>query len=229
MPPSAAALTLAAIATLVGCGGGSSSSNPVASKSPTQVVADAKRAADGAASVHVVGSVVNEGKPLTIDLELLAGKGGRGRITLEGLSIDLVRLARSVYIKGSEAFYSHIAGPAAAQLLKGKWLKAPENSGNFASLASLTDLGKLIDTTLASHGTLVLGSTSTVEGQKAIEVKDTSQGGVLYVASTGSPYPVEISKGGGRGGKIIFNRWNKPVSITAPANAININELQRGH
>jgi hypothetical protein len=219
-------------AVLAGCGSsssGSGSGNGVASKTPAQIVAASKSAADGAASVHIAGSVVNEGKPVTVDMQLLAGKGGRGRITLEGLSIDLIRVGGAVYINGSQAFYRHVAGPAAAQLLQGKWLKAPENSGNFASLASLTDLGKLIDTTLGSHGTLARGATTMVDGQKAVAINDVSQGGTLYVATTGSPFPIEIAKRGGSGGRIVFDRWNQAVTLTAPTNAININQLQNGH
>jgi hypothetical protein len=222
---------LVAVALLGGCGSSSSSSsgNGIASKSPSEIVAAAKAAADSAATVHISGTIVSGGKPLTIDMELLAGKGGRGRITIEGVSIDLIRVDGAVYINGSQAFYRHLAGAAAAQLLQGKWLKAPEKSGNFASLASLTDLAKLIDTTLAGHGTLARGATTTVNGQKVIAVNDVSQGGTLYVATSGSPYPIEVVKDGGSGGRIVFDRWNKPVTLTAPTNAININQLQNGH
>jgi hypothetical protein len=219
--------TVLAAAAFAGCGG-SSSGNGVASKSADQIVAAAKAAAVGAATVHIAGSIVSEGKPLKIDMQLVKDKGGRGRITLEGVSIDLVRVGGSVYINGSQAFYRRVAGAAAAQLLQGKWLKAPENSGNFASLASLTDLAKLMNTTLSSHGTLSRGGTKTIAGQKTVAVNDVSQGGTVYVATTGSPYPVELSKDGSGGGKIVFDKWNKSVTLTAPANAININQLQGG-
>jgi hypothetical protein len=219
--------SLLAAALLSGCGS-SSSSNGIAAKSPEQIVAAARAAADGAATVHVAGSVRSEGKPLVLDMELVKAKGGRGSITLQGVSINIVRVGGAVYINGSQAFYRRIAGPAAAKLLQGKWLKAPEKSGNFASLASLTDLSKLIDTTLASHGKLARDGTKTVDGQKVVAVTDVSQGGTLYVASVGPPFPLEIVKDGGSGGRITFDRWNKPVTLTAPANAININQLQNG-
>jgi hypothetical protein len=212
---------------LAGCGS-SSSGNGIASKSPAEIIAAAKQAADTAATVHVAGTIINEGTPLSIDMELLAGKGGRGRITIEGVSIELIRVGGAVYINGSQAFYRHLAGPTAAKLLQGKWLKAPEKSGNFASLASLTDLTKLIDTTLTSHGTLARDGTKTVDAQKVVAIKDVSQGGTLYVAAAGAPYPIELAKDGGGGGRIVFDRWNKPVTLTAPANAININQLQSG-
>jgi hypothetical protein len=36
-------------------------------------------------------------------------------------------------------------------------------------------------------------------------------------------------KGGAGGGRIVFDRWNQPVSVTAPANAIDIAQLQSKH
>ncbi len=217
------------MALLSGCGSSSSQGNGLGSKSPTEVVAAAKAAATGAASAHVAGSIVDEGKPIALDMELVAGKGGRGRLTLEGLSINLVQLNGAVYMNGSSAFYKHVAGAAAAQLLQGKWLKAPTTDGNFASLAQLTDLGKLIGTALASHGKLVRAPSRTIAGQKAVGVTDSAKGGTLYVASTGTAFPIEITKSGSSGGTITFDRWNKPVSLSAPANAINIDQLKSGH
>lgn len=224
LPALLLALVLAALS---GCGS-SSQGNGLSSKSPEQILAAAKAAAAGAASVHVSGSTVTEGKPISLDMELVSGKGGKGRITLEGLGIDLVEVGSAVYINGSAAFYKHVAGSAAAQLLQGKWLKAPAGSSNFASLASLTNLGRLIDTTLASHGKLARAGERTVQGKKAIGVTDTTKGGTLYVASTGTAYPLEIVKTGSAGGKIAFDRWNQPVTLTAPAGAVDINRLQSG-
>jgi hypothetical protein len=216
------------LALLAGCGSSSSSSNGLASKSPAEIVAAAKTAAVGAASVHIAGSIVNEGKPITLDMEILASKGGKGQITLEGFPIRLIQVGGAVYISASSDFYKHVAGSAAAQLLQGKWLKASVSSTSFASLASLTNISKLIDSTLGSHGKLASGATKTINGQKAVGVSDSSRGGTLYVAATGTPYPLEIVKGGSGGGKITFDRWNQSVTLSAPTGAININQLQGG-
>jgi hypothetical protein len=213
-------------AALAGCGS-SSSGNGVASKSATQIVAAAKVAAASAVSAHVAGSIVSAGKPISLDMELVAGKGGKGRISIEGLSVDLIEVDKAVYINGSSAFYTHLAGSAAAQLLQGKWLKAPASNGSFASFSSLTNLGQLVGSTLASHGTLSRSGTATVDGQQVVGVSD-AKGGTLYVATTGTPYPIEIAKAGSGGGKIVFDRWNKPVTLAPPANSININQLQSG-
>jgi hypothetical protein len=222
--------SLALAATLLaGCGSSSSSGNGVASKTPTQIIAAAKAATEGAVSAHVAGSIVSEGKPIALDMELLANKGGKGRITVEGLTVNLIEVDKAVYINGSTAFYKHLAGSAAATLLQGKWLKAPASSQNFASFSALTDLGKLVDSTLAAHGSLARAKDSTVGGQKVVGLTDAAKGGTLYVAGTGAPYPVELVKTGADGGKIVFDRWNKPVTLAPPANSVNINQLQSGH
>ena len=229
--PILAALLIALLAALLaGCGGSSSSSsssgNGVADKSPTAIIAATKAAADGAKSVHVSGSLVSGGSPITLDMDLLAGKGGRGQLSQDGLSFELIEVGGTVYIKGSQAFYKHIGGSAAAQLLQGKWLKAPANSSDFASLGQLTNLRELIDQTLSDHGSLTNSGTTTVKGQKVVGITDKTEGGTLYIAATGKPYPVEIAKNGAGSGGITFDRWDEPVTLSAPANAIDVAALQ---
>ena len=227
----AAPLVLAVLALLLsGCGGSSSSGNGVADKSPGEIVAATKLAADAASTVHVSGSIVSNGSPITLDMSLLAGKGGRGQLSENGLAFELIQTGGTVYIKGSAAFYKHIGGTAAAQLLQGKWLKAPASSREFASLSQLTDLRQLVDQTLANHGSLSKADTRTIAGQKVVGVTDKTKGGTLYIATTGKPYPIQISKSGAGGGTITFDRWNKPVTVAAPANAIDVAQLQSsGH
>src|SRR3978361_2112589 len=179
--PLLVALLIAAV--LAGCGGSSSSSgNGVADKTPAEILAATKAASDTATSVHVSGSIVSGKSPITLDRRLLAGKGGRGKLSESGLPFELIQVGGSVYIKGSAAFYKHIGGTAAAQLLQGKWLKAPSSDANFASLSQLTDLRQLVDQTLKSHGSLKKAGTSTINGQKVVGVTDTTKGGTLYIA-----------------------------------------------
>ena len=217
------------VGALAGCGG--SSSNSIASKSADEIVNESQRAADSASSVHVSGSIIAGGSPITLDLKLVAGKGASGELSENGLNFKLILIGKTAYISGSPAFYRHLGGTAAVQLLAGKWLKASATTGEFASFSSLADMRKLIDSTLASHGVLKKGATTVVSSQKAIAVTDTSKGGTLYVATTGKPYPIEISKGGAESGKISFGGWNQLVAIAAPANSVDLSELQKaaGH
>ncbi len=219
-----AALSALLALALAACGG-SGSSNGIASKSPDQIVAATRSAVAKVSSVHVAGTVASSGTKVALDLNLVNGKGGKGSMTQNGLGFQIVAVGPEVYLNGSTAFWRATAGAAAAQLLSGKWLKAPA-TGQLASLATLTNVQKLFNQLLSSHGKLAKGKTTTVQGQKVIAVNDTTNGGTLYVAATGNAYPIEISKTGADGGRIVFDHFNQPVSLTPPAHAVNIANLQ---
>jgi hypothetical protein len=222
-----AALLLVAAA-LAACGS-STSSNNIATRTAAEILAATKLAAEGASAVHVSGSIDNGGRPVGLDVNILAGRGARGRLSENGLSFELIQTGGSVYIKGSPAFYRHVGGAAAAQLLQGRWLKAPSSSPEFASLSSLTDLHRLVETALGTHGSVAKSGTATVHGQQAVTLTDPSKGGTLFVATTGRPYPIQITKNGANGGSISFDRWDHPMALTVPADALDITQLQPGH
>ena len=220
--------TVSALVALVlaACGGSSGgSSNGITSKSPDQIVAAATSAVGGVNSVHVSGKLLSGGQNVTLDLNLVNGEGGKGSMSQNGLGFQIVAVGPEVYINGSSAFWKTFAGSAAAQLLSGKWLKAPA-TGQLSSLATLTDVQKLFNQLLSSHGKLAKGKTTTVQGRQVVAVNDTTNGGTLYVATTGKSYPIEISKTGSQGGQLVFDRFNQSVSLTAPANAIDISQLK---
>jgi hypothetical protein len=228
-PRLATSLPVLLALTITGCGS-SSSGNGVASKSPTEILAASKAAADSASSVHVAGTLTGNGTRITLNLNLSSGHGGRGQISQGGLSFQLIVIGDTVYIKGSPAFYSHFGGATAAQLFQGKWLKAPASGGELGPLAALTNLGKLLDQVLTSQGTLVKGATTTVAGQPVIELRYASHDGSLFIATTGKPYPIEIIKHGSETGHIAFANWGQPVSLAAPSGAIDLSQLQHaGH
>jgi hypothetical protein len=218
---------LALVAGAIGGCGSSSSDNGVASKSPDEIVNAAVSAIDSATSAHVAGAVSNGGMPITLDLKLVAGKGGKGKMTESGLGFQIVAVNNEVYVNGSSAFWRHFGGAAAAALLDGKWLKAPA-TGQLASIAQVTNLHTLLNQLIVGHGTLTKGQQTTVNGQKVIAVTDTSKGGTIYVATTGKPYPVEVIKPGAQGGKITFDEYDQPVVLTAPPNAIDLSALSSG-
>lgn len=207
---------------VAGCGG--SSSTGIASKSANQIVTDASNALTHASSVHVSGSIVTGGVPLTLDLTLVSGKGGLGSMSEGGLAFKIVNVGQTVYLQGTPEFWEHYGGAAVARLLNGKWLKAPA-TGQFASIAALTDQARLVGSILLTHGALAKGSTTTVNGHRVIAVTGKSTNGTLYVATTGTPYPIEITRAGTGGGRITFDDFNQPVTLTPPSNAIPLSQL----
>jgi hypothetical protein len=231
LPASVAGLPLAGLLAIGGLGGcgGSSQGNGVAARTPAEIVAGAKVLAEAASAVHVSGSIVSNGTPITLNLYLVASRGGRGEVAVNGLSFEVIRIHGTVFVKGSPAFYRHVAGPAAAQLLQGRWLKAPASSGSFAALSPLTEVRALADATLAPHGPLAKGATTTVEGRRAVAVRDTSTGGTLFVATSGPPYPLAITAAGAGAGKVVFDHWNAVVPVLPPSSTLDITQFQSGH
>jgi hypothetical protein len=222
---------------VAGCGGGGSGhrgsgtaggattitarTNGVASKRPEQIVAAAVKAIDEVSSVHVAGSLVDNGIPVSLDLRLARSGGGEGTVSENGLSFRLIAVNHNLYILGSPAFWNHFGGSAAAKLFHNKWLKVP-NSGQFATLGALTSIRALFGQLLTSHGKLAGPGRATMDGQPAVTVRDTTAGGTLYVATTGQPYPLQILKAGHNGGHVRFSDFNRPVSLQPPPHAIRL-------
>jgi hypothetical protein len=202
-----------------------STDNGVAAESPDAILAAAVSSARELKSVRVTGSVVSGGSALAFDLNLAAGEGGEGQLSQAGLGFRMIVIKDEVFINASDAFWRHFGRAAAAQLFDGRWLKGPA-TGQFAGVARLTDVQSLFSAFLSGHGKLAKGRLSMVAGQKVIAVNDTTHGGTLYVATTGEPYPIEIAKAGSGGGRVVFDRYNQPVSLSAPANAIDLTKLQ---
>jgi hypothetical protein len=211
---------------IAACGSSSPSGNGVAAKSPNDILTSATTAIQGAKSVHVTGALSDGGQSIKLDLHILSGQGAKGSMAQNGLSFQLIASGKYVYINGSPAFWKKFGGAAAATLFQGKWLKAPANSSNFASLTSLTNLHSLAQALLTGHGSLSKGSTTTVNGQKVIAVTDSSKSSKLYVATTGKPYPIEIAKTGSGAQHVDFDNYDAPVSLTPPAKSIDISQLQ---
>src|SRR5579862_1805846 len=195
---------------LAGCGGGgggntapttTSNSNAEASKPATQILADAVKAAKGASSVHLSGSIVSSGSPITLDFAA-SKQAATGKMTTDGLEFNFIRIGSEIYIQGSDAFWKHFGGTAAAQLFHGKWLKGPAGKGQFATFGSLTSPTAFFTQLTSSTGTPV------------------NQGL--------TPYPVALVGGGKNSGSISFSGWNASVSTSAPKGAIDISALTSG-
>ena len=221
------AVALSAALALSGCG---SSDNGVLYKSAKEILAASKEAAEGASSVHVVGKNSQGRVSVSINLSL-ARNGGRGQVSFLGLDYEVIRISGTVYVKGSPAFYSRIGAMLGTTLHvpPGTWIKASAKGGPLSQLAAFTDLTAELNRLLSTPGSVIKGSSTTVNGQKAIELREATKvyKGVLYVATTGKPYPVALVKSGGRErGRITFSGWGEEVSLSAPSPVVDIGSLR---
>lgn len=214
---------------VAGCGGHSNAASPAktkdeASKAALVILRDSRRAAHLAGSVHLVAASSGGPGATTFDLQLAAGRGGRGSATIAGLSFSIVRSGPATYLRGDAGFNRRYAG-AAAPLLHGRWFKVRSGRPQFHSFAGLTDMRGLLGKLLApTTRAIVKLGVSAVNGLQVIGLEDRGHG-ILYVAARGTPYPVEIDASQSGGGKLVFDHWDRPVKLNPPAGAVDLARL----
>jgi hypothetical protein len=189
------------------------SDNGVAQLPGSEILSKALAAASSAKSVRVKGEITVDGDKIGLDLTV-SGANGKGSVTAEGHTVELIRLNNAAYMKAGEEFWKMISGddpqPAVAALLKDRWVKAPPDEG-FAEIFNLLDTGGI----LPEAGPATKGETKTINGINAIGLTDETGEAVIYVATQGEPFPLRFEGPAGEGA-IDFTDWNAPVEITAP-------------
>jgi len=197
--------------------------NGIADKSADDAVRAAQEAARAATAVRVVGRIDDVG----LELSLVRGRGATGTMSQGDTEFELTVVDDEVFLKGSDAFYRQIGGDAAVQLLSGRWLQVPATDDDFRSIAQFGDMEILLREALdPDSDRITAGEVTDVDGQPALPLS--SRDGTLYVATTGEPLPLQLVGGSDRRGKVTFTDWNEPVELTAPADAVDVGELQRG-
>ena len=217
------ALATACLLALSGCG---SSDNGVASKSGKEILAASKAAAVSASSVHVLAKSAQGGLKFTSDSELGEDES-RAKASFLGVDFEVIRIGQSIYAKGSQAFYARLLG-SAAHVPQGTWLKGSAGSGKLGQLTSITELAGQLNRQLSTSRPVTKGATTTVNGQKVVELKEVGKlyKGALYVATTGKPYPIVLVKSGRREtGRTTFSGWDEDLSIGAPSPSVDVSTL----
>jgi hypothetical protein len=217
---------LAAAGLLSACSGASPPSGPAGASAPNgvetlsadQILARAKAAAKSASSVHLSGTESGT----TVDLSV--GRNiATGTVTEGGLTVALLAVGGTTYVRASAAFWDSTSGAASASALAGKWVVAGSATGGASALVSFTDIGRVVDQVLAPTGPLTRTQVSTLDGRRVIGVTSSQDGDTLYVALDGPPYPVRIVPAGGASagsgsaaGPPTFSAWNAPVVVHSP-------------
>jgi hypothetical protein len=229
-----AAVTAVSAFALTACGGSGGPSTiqgtakqPESSRSAGQILSDVRAAVAKATSVHVLGHV-DGASAIGLNLRL-DSTGGSGTISTPTFVIRITRVGKAAYYMGSKtdgsAFYTHFTTAAGAHMLHGRWLKVPTADTRFTAFSSLTDMQELLTTMLKPKGTVVKAGTRTLHGVPAIGLRDSAGDGTLYVAATGAPYPLELVQSGAHSGVIVFEQWNRPLTLTAPAHPFYLAQL----
>jgi hypothetical protein len=238
---------------LAACGSGSSSSGPngEAGKQPDQIIQDAAAALKAASSFHLVavvdgGAAPSSGTPaplsgtLTIAADVVSPSTVAGTMTQSGVTGHFEFVGGKVYLQGKD-FIAKLAGEQAAALVGDRWVLAPASAAG-SGVGQIADMQKFADCLVQNHGTLSK-STGSANGQDAVVLTDKgdkpgSQPGRLYVAATGTAYPLKLeitgavaagtpantscaSGGTSSTGSLTFTDYGKSFSIAAPSNALD--------
>jgi hypothetical protein len=171
-----------------------------------------------AKSVQLKGTVTQSKSTVAIDASLFSNGDINGSFVESGSTIDIVKIGPTDYLKTTAAFYKATGTPSAvATLMGGQWIEVPDSTAGFGSKFGLSSF---TDSLSSNEGSLTAGTTSTIGGQGVVSVHS-STGGTLYVATSGTPYPVEIVGAGVTSGTgtITFTQWNQAAVPTAPKGA----------
>ena len=181
-------------------------------------------------SVHVSGSIVQGRTDIRLNL-LVNGDGeGGGTFQQGGYPIHLERVGTLLYFNAPKKFWATHASAAQTEAYGGKWIEVSALDQRFLSFVQFLDAADLVQAVFQGHhNPLTLAHPATVDGRKMVVIKDveTANGkkatGLMYVATTGTPLVYRIvDKTPGETSTLNFSSYGKPVSITVPAEAINL-------
>lgn len=187
------------------------------SASAEEILAATQKAFASASSVHLKGTFGQAGQAVELDMRLKRGVGATGSVAVGGKPLELTRVGKVAYIRGSKAFYAGLMPAAAAQQLAGKWLKVTSSSKDFASLLELTDFASFAKGAFKPTGAVGKGTVVTVGGHRVVELKD-GDGSKLDVSLEGPAYPVRVSGPTSQGASqgLTFTEYGAPVVVKAP-------------
>jgi hypothetical protein len=181
-------------------------------------------------SVHINGTI-KQGKS-TIALNLLVngdGEGG-GTFNQSGANIQLKRVGPLLYFNAPKKFWAAHATAAQTKSYGGKWIEVSALDSRFQSFDQFLSAADLVTAVFQGHTTpLTVSRPTTYQGHKVVIVKDTvtangkKSTGLMYIAATGKAYVYKIvDDTPGETGVLLLSHYGKPVSITVPAEAINL-------
>lgn len=231
MPVAILTTSLATALSVGACGSSGSSGAPAngeAKKSGLQVSKDSGAALNASGAVHFSGTLTDAASKTTETVDLqLQSDGTSGTLSEQGITVQVVSVAGSEYVKGPAAFYAkeNLTSAVAAKLAN-RWVKLP--AGTNAIQFSLASTAKSLQEPQSGETFEPKVTAGTLNGQKVVIARLTN-GSQLFVAATGKPYPLKIVNSAtdptGKG-VLVLSGFGKQVSIKAPAGALDASTVK---
>jgi hypothetical protein len=209
-----------------------SSSTPT-EPSATSLAASATSAARTASSVHVDGSVSDNGSPVGLNLGINRAGDMSGTITEHGANLNVISTSGKVFVKVTPGLLQQYKAPSAVcKLVCGKWFQLPpQQAKQLTSQLTMNNLtGQAGANPGSSQAKVTKAGTGTVNGTPTWVLKGPT-GAKVDVSQNSKHYPLQVQSGTGQQGKILYSQWNAVPQPKAPpsSSVINLNDLQNGH
>jgi hypothetical protein len=216
-----ATATLAAAAVLLSaCGGG-----PLDGKNGSQVATAAADALEAAGSVHIQGTMEQNGQEGEVDLHL-QGDDVTGTITIGGVEIQLLNVGGQIYMQAPADFWASSGMPEGlAAMFVDKWVAVPSDAASDFEELSLAGMIDSFRTPSSEVKDDV--RQDEVDGEDVVIVEQ-EDGSTLTVANDDRSYPLELANEGDQAGTMTFSRFGEKEEITAPEDAVDLEELMGG-
>jgi hypothetical protein len=198
----------------------------------TELFDQAKATALAAKSVHLSGSVTNDGVPMDIDL---AGQLDGSNQTLElglgaGLKATIFTVGKKYYLLANDEFWTEQGGGDLADALKDKYVLVPaEAAKDFGDLTvkdALTEMFEDEDLqAIGKSGTVAKGR---LDGAEVYTLSDAAgaQQGQLFLSADGKATLLKMIGPRDDPGQLTFSDWNEVAPVKAPS-ASKVVELPR--
>jgi hypothetical protein len=162
--------------------------------------------------------VQSSGQKIGLNLSL-GSQGCTGTMGIGGQgSFVLLKIGKSLWIKPDDKFWKHAAGSdgsALVDLVSGKYIKPSAKGSSLASIGALCDPAQFAKSFGSNMTGMVKGTTATIAGQPALQIKDSGDAASAYVTVDAKPEFLRLD-GGGSNGKLDFSDYNAPLHLTPP-------------
>lgn len=222
----ATAAGLVAAMALTGCGGDGDEGDEFVDQSVKEIRDAVIEDMNAVESVTLTGQFTTDGGEIALDMAISEAGDCAGTMTIKGGTAEIVSADGETFLKGDDAFWTGLAGPAAEQILSvigDRWAKMPASDAE--DFAELCDLDSFLDEMEDDENIddAEKGETEEIDGQEALEITgpdedDKNATDHLWVATEGDHYILKFtSTGGEEPGEFTFTDYNEPVDAEAPA------------
>jgi hypothetical protein len=197
-----------------------------AAKPVDQIVADAEAALTHVQTVKMAGTVESGGQRVSMNLVAGQGKGG-GTLWINGAQLHVVVANPNIYVQSDAAGWAALAGTSSpvSGLIADRWIRASVTNPDFTDLAGFFDLSTSNGSFHPSGPVVKTGATS-FHGKKVIGLHDTGpDDNTLYVAASGTPYPLGVVGTGAKSGSFTFSGFNAAKVPPEPTQFVDLSTL----